>query len=81
MAGLDPAIGALFLAPCWLNEGVDRRVKPGDDNETIMPVPVMAGLDPAIHALLASLQQYSLIQVGPFKIILGDQLNFPAARP
>jgi hypothetical protein len=70
-----------FFAPYWLKEGVDHRVKPGDDDETISPILVMAGLDPAIHALLDALQQYPFIQVSPFKIILGNQLNFPAAWP
>jgi hypothetical protein len=32
MAGLDPAISALVAASIEAAEGVDHRVKPGDDD-------------------------------------------------
>jgi hypothetical protein len=41
MAGLDPAIHAFGAMPCLLKKGVDRPVKPGDD-EVDEPVPMFA---------------------------------------
>jgi hypothetical protein len=34
MAGLDPAIHVVDVAPSKKKEGVDHRVKPGDDGVT-----------------------------------------------